>query len=94
MHTACLELVEDPCLIHEESFVIHIFDNLADKLPKFNEYLVKLFEEKTSHIVVKSNIKAQPLKVFVKELFTPVDRNSQDSTCELEKLPRLEWQHF
>ena len=40
IHSACKEIVNDVPLIHDESFMFHIFDELREKLPEFDEYVL------------------------------------------------------
>ena len=47
IHSACEEIVDDVSLIHDESFMFHIFDELREELPEFDEYLTREFENKT-----------------------------------------------
>ena len=33
LHTACNNLIDDPRLIHDKSFMMHVYDPLMDELP-------------------------------------------------------------
>ena len=39
LHTAWNDLIYDPRLIHDKSFMIHIYDSLMDELPEFKYYI-------------------------------------------------------
>ena len=39
LHTACNDLIDDPILIHDNSFVMHRYDPLMDELPEFKDYM-------------------------------------------------------
>ena len=86
IHDACQHLVEDPGFIHNELFMMHIFDKLLEELPESKAHLEYQFENKTTDFVEKSETKALPLKMLIKELFTPSDRENKYSTDMLEKL--------
>ena len=39
LHTAQNNLIDDPRLIHDNSFMMHIYDPLMDELPEFKDYM-------------------------------------------------------
>ena len=39
LHTACNNLFDDPRLINEKSFMMHIYDPLMDEIPEFKYYM-------------------------------------------------------
>ena len=45
IHGACKEIVGDVSLIHNESCMLYIFDNLRSELPEFDAYLKYEFEK-------------------------------------------------
>lgn len=89
LHSACLDILNDNQLIHDKSYMMHIFDEFAEELPPFKEYLQKMFEEKTSNYVVKREDKALPYKMLLEELFSPTDSDNKDSTPVLEEVAKI-----
>ncbi|KAL7546176.1 hypothetical protein ACHAWF_015185 [Thalassiosira exigua] len=83
---ACEEILEDTKLIHDRSYMMELYSELADELPEFRDYLSKQFEDSTSHIVETSRTKAVPLSRLLDELFSPCDVDNQESTEMLEKV--------
>ena len=87
IHTACKDIIEDTGLIHDESFMMHIFDQLRQELPEFDEYLDYMFETKSLDNVQSNAEQKQVInKRLIKELFTPSDRDNQDSNKMLKQL--------
>ena len=86
LHTSCNGLIYDPSLIHDKSFMMNIYEPLMDELPKFKDYMEYQCEDQTSHYAALSKTREVPLKKIIKELFTPTDRDNQDSTNVVEKL--------
>ena len=86
LHTACNNLIYDPRLIHDKSFMMHIYEPLMDDLPEFKDYMDYQCEYRTSHYAASSKTREVPLNKLIKELFTPKYRDNQDSTNVLEKL--------
>ena len=86
IHCACKEIVDDVSLIHDESFMLHIFDELLEELPEFKAYLEYEFKDKKLEYVEASQTKAVPLRELIKELFAPTDPDNQESTEMLETL--------
>ena len=39
--------MNDASLVHDESFMVRIFDEICEELPEFDEYLTREFENKT-----------------------------------------------
>ena len=89
LHNACFDILNDSTLIHDESYMMHIFDDLAGELPPFREYLDLMFEKKTSDYVVKQEDKALPYSMLLDELFTPEDCDNRDSTPVLEEVAKI-----
>ena len=89
IHSACKDILEDMSLIHDELYMMHIFDGITVEIKEFKDYLTSEFETKTSYYVKKSKSKAVPLKMLIKELFSPRDRDNKDSTPMLEKIGRI-----
>jgi len=89
IYEACKDIIAKVSVVHNKSFMLHIFDELRDELPEFDAYLTREFENKTSQQVEPSNTKVVPLKMLVKELFHPTDEDNQDSTEMLETLARV-----
>ena len=69
----CQDIVDDVTLIHDESYMLHIFDEFLEELPEFKTFIEYEYENKMSDFVVASNTKAVPLKELVKELFSPTN---------------------
>ena len=86
LHTDCNDLIDEPRLIHDKSFMMHIYDPIMDDLPEFKDYMDYHCEDWTSHYAASSKTMEVPLKKLIKELFTPTDRDTQYSTNFLEKL--------
>ena len=42
LHSACLDILNDLSLIHDRSYVMHIFNELAEELPPFRDYLSQI----------------------------------------------------
>ena len=66
IYQACQDIVDDVTLIHDESYMLHIFDEFLEELPEFKAFIEYEFENKMSDYVVASNTKAVPLKKLVK----------------------------
>ena len=86
IHSACKDIIDNMMLIHNDFYMLHIFDELRDELPEFKAFLEYEFENKKSACVEERNEKAVPLKELVKELFSPENLENQDSTDTLEKI--------
>ena len=63
-----------------------IYEPLMDKLTEFKSYMDYQCEDQTSHYASSSKTRKMPLKKLIREIFTPTDRDNQDSTNILEKL--------
>jgi len=84
-----LELIIDqPELIHNESFMMSLVSDCRDELPPFDNYMTHKFElETTSYFACPaSSTKAVPLQMLRKELFRPTDQDNKESTGLLEEL--------
>ena len=66
--------------------MMHLFNNLHKELLDFDAYLTSEFQVRKSHYIKKSNTTAVPIKMLIKELFTPADPDNQDSIEMLEKV--------
>ena len=69
--------------------MMHIFDEIADKLPEFRDFLKYKFKDKKTEYIKKSNSKSVPYKILLKELFHPSDQNSKDCTTTLEEVAHI-----
>ena len=74
------DIVHKLSLIHYESFMLHIFNDLREELQEFEAHLEYEFKNKKSEFVEASQTKAVPLKDLIKELFSPTKLDNQDST--------------
>ena len=86
IHSACNDIIDDIALIHDESYMLHIFDELLIDLPEFKAFMDYEFKNKMSEFVQASQTKAVPLKELIKELFEPTNQDNQDSIEMLEKI--------
>jgi hypothetical protein len=89
LHDACSHLREDIELYHDESYMMHIFDEIADELPEFRDFLKYQFEDKKTEFIKSSNTKSVPYKMLLKELFHPADQDNKDSTPMLEEVAAI-----
>ena len=89
LHDACTHLLEDIKLFHDESYMMHIFDEIADELPEFRAFLKYEFEDKKTEYIKKSNSKSVPYKMLLKELFHPSDQDNKDCTSTLEEVAHI-----
>ena len=86
LHTAYNDLIDDPRLTHNKSFMMHIYNPVMDEITEFKDYIYYQWEYWTSHYAKSSNTREVPLKNITKEIFTPTERDKQDITNVLEKL--------
>ena len=89
IHSACKDIIDNFILIHNDMYMLHIFDKLRDELPQFKAFQEYEFEIKKSAYFEESKEKAVPLKELVKELFSPENLDNQDSTDILEKISEI-----
>ena len=89
IHSACKDIIDNVTLIHNDFYMLHIFDGLGDDIPEFKAFLEYEFENKRSAYVEDSKEKTVPLKELVKELFSPENLDNQDSTDTLEKIAAI-----
>ena len=89
IHSACKDIIENMMLIHNDLYMLHIFDELRDELPEFKAFLEYEFEDKKSSYAEESKEKAVPLNELSKELFSPENPDNQDSTDTLEKIAAI-----
>ena len=69
IHIACKDIIDNVTLIHDDLYMLNIFDELRDELPEFKAFLEYEFENKKSAYVEERKEKAVPLKELVDELF-------------------------
>ena len=74
IYNTCKDIVANVSLVHDNSFMLHLFDELCEELPEFDAYLKNEFENKKT--AEPSKTKAVPLKKLIKELFHPVDKDN------------------
>ena len=86
LHTACIDLIYDRILIHDKSFMMHIYELLMDELHEFKYYMDYQCKDRTSHYSVSSKTSQVPLNKLIKELFTLTYRDNQYRTNFLERL--------
>ena len=48
IHSACNDIIDDITLIHDESYMLHIFDELLIDLPEFKAFMDYEFKNKMS----------------------------------------------
>ena len=89
LHNACITLLDDIKLFHDESYMMHLFDEIADELPEFKEYLKYQFQDKKTEFIKTSNTKSVPYKMLLNELFHPKDQDNKDSTSTLEEVAKI-----
>ena len=89
LHTACGELIDDIKKIHDENFMMNVFDEIASELPEFKEFLQYEFEKKKTEFIASSSTKSVPYSKLIDELFSPKDDDNKDSTEILEKVALL-----
>ena len=64
-------------MIHDVDFMMHIFDEISDEIPEFQEYLEDRF---------KNDLRGEEL---VQELSNPVNRDNRNSTEMLLKVTKI-----
>jgi hypothetical protein len=81
-------ILEQPELIHDESFMMGFVSDFRDELPPFDDYMTHKFELETTSFIActASATKAVPLQMLRKELFQPTDQDNKESTGLLEEL--------
>ena len=89
IHSTCNDVIDDITLIHDDSYMLHIFDKLLIDPPKFQAFIDYEFKNKMSEFVQASQTKAVPLKELIKELFAPTNQDNQDSTQMLENIAAI-----
>ena len=89
INSACKDIIDNFTLVHNDLYMLHIFDKLRDELPEFKEFLDYEFENKKSAYVEERKDKAVPVKELVNELFSPENLDSQDSIEALEKIAAI-----
>ena len=94
LNNACNDLIDEPRLINEKSFMMHIYDPIMDKQPEFNNYMDYQCEDQTSYYAVSSKTREVPINNLVKELFTLADQGNQVSTSVLQKLTVIDIQEL
>ena len=81
IHSAFKDTIDNVTLIHNDLYMLHIFDELRDELPEFKAFLEYEFENKKSAYVEESKDKAV--------LFSPENLDNQDSTATLENIAAI-----
>lgn len=89
LHTACGQLVDDIKLIHDKRFMMNIFDDIANEIPEFKEFLEYEFKNKKTEFISASQTKSVPYSKLIDELFSPKDDDNKDSTEILETVAKL-----
>ena len=89
LHTACGQLLDDIKMIHDKKFMMSLFDDIANEIPEFKEFLTYKFEEKMTEFIASSQTKSIPYSKLIDELFAPQDDDNKDSTEILEKVGLL-----
>ena len=80
-------IVNTPDLIHDQDFMMGMLTVWEEDLPEFKEYRNDVIEKNiTGYFNNMAKKKAFTLKELLKELFTPVDQGSKDTTLILENL--------
>ena len=69
IHSACKDIIDNVTLIHNDLYMLHIFDELRDELREFKTFLEYESENKKSAYVEEIKENSVPLKELVKELF-------------------------
>ena len=80
IYHACEDMFHEPSLIHDELFMLHIFNHLLEDLPEFEAHMEYELKNKKSEFVESSQTKAVPLKKLIKKLLSPTNLDNQDST--------------
>ena len=69
IYHACQDIVDNNALIHDESHILHIFDEFLEELPEFKAHMEYTFKNKMSDYVVASKTKTVPIKDLIKDFF-------------------------
>ena len=80
LHTACGQLLDDIKLIHDKKFMMDMFDELAEEIPEFKEFLDHEFKIKKTEFIKSSQTKSISYSMLIEELFSPKDDDNKDST--------------
>jgi len=70
LHTACGQLLDDIKKIHDKKFVMNLFDDMANEIPEFKEFLTYEFKKKQTEFIALSKTKSIPYSKLIDELFT------------------------
>ena len=89
LHTTCGHLLDDIKKIHDKTFMMNLFDNIAEEIPEFKEFLTYEFEKKQTEFIASSKTQSIPYSRLIDELFNPQDDDNKDSTVILEKVGSL-----
>ena len=89
LHIACGQLLDDIKLIHDEKFMINMFDDIANEIPEFKDFLEYEFKNKKTEFISASQTKLVPYSKLIDELFSPKDDDNKDSTEILETVAKL-----
>ena len=79
LEIALVKIGENAKLVLDESFMMHIFDELSNELPPFQEYLAYMYDEKKM-AMAGSSITEHQYRRLRDELFNPMDADNVDST--------------
>ena len=63
-----------------------MFDELAEELPEFKQYLTCTFETQRIEFISKSGSKTTNWKMLIEELFLSQDEDNKKSTDMLKKI--------
>ena len=89
LHTTCGHLLDDMKKIHDKTFMMNLFDDIAEEIPEFKEFLTYEFEKKQTEFIASSETQSIPYSKLIDELFNPQDDDNKDSTVILEKVGSL-----
>ena len=78
-------IVDQSELIYDESFMMRIMTEFANKLPPFKDFLTRKFENQQTKCFA-SSFKTVPLKEWYRELFYSTDQDNKDNTFMMEHL--------
>ena len=51
IHSACKDIIDNSTLIHNDLYMLHIFDKLRDELPEFKAFLEYEFDKKSQPVL-------------------------------------------
>ena len=77
MHIAFNDILDDLDLIHDKTFMMGMFDELAEELPEFQQYLTCTFETQRTEFISKSGSKTTTWKRLIEKLCLPQDKDNK-----------------